>query len=1290
MKKFAVACACLTLGWAAGSAQEGRTVYKSENAKVTFFGNQTGFDYVGLSDDGRFFHGSGASGDAFILEVAKDSMEYLTGGELLRVKDWTNYASTTYTMLDGTIHKVSEEVRGAHMDLSVENVSGDLRTLFAAYFDKGQTEGGMSACGTLRVDAVSGRLLDTLAWVWPIMHGPGYMNRTFGASEDGRIVVGTSSAPFAFTNTSPVFWDLDADTSYYVGIGEDEDAKEAGTTEGVLISCNGDGTLLCGSIGDGRKARAYIIKYDRTARTFERVAVPLWVGSTSSVAYAVSENGMVVGTEAGGESSRTFIYDMNSGEKYEMTDYLRYLYGVEIPAGAVPFSTPANISDNGRVIAGTGNPGEEVPFLIELGEHQIHAVARSVSARQTRGTERVTVNWSKPLAGEYVVKGYWVYRDSVRMNAEMLDAGVLSFVDQQVPSGLHTYAVQAVYTDDVAAEYAFASAIRVTEANGCLPVQEIYSDIIYNRTVNLYWDLPSDKATSPVAKKSAAKGYQARALDVVDAFDVKNSNASAAVRIGKYIYAVAFQSNLVSVFNAETGELEKTVAVEDFKGAYDITAHGHSIYAVSYDYMVRELTVDAEDPFDIQATYWPAKAGDLTHIAYVEDEQGDYLALGAYNSILFYPVHPKNDQDTLPGSERFNFRGYSIGGSEAHDGKLYVANQNSVVHSVVDVFDLATGKKLFSEDFSRLPQVVSVVGQEGMYVSGIAKSELEDGMVILQCMVQPLSLASSNMLFDMELESWPETVGYNVYRNGVKINDAIVKGRRFSDVVYEAGTYEYTVEYVSNACTSSSEDAGVSAKAVILPIGECEKPGAVKATESNGQIIMTWKTPSVAANLVGFNIYRNGEQKAVLLNDERWLDIEKLQKDNEYVYRVEAFYDNSCVASDSVSIRPVFEGVAMPPSMTSLSARRVSDNTYDVDLSWELPYFEEPMAYGYCGEPAYGVTAREYSSIFALIGWDTASLPLFEDLYLVGMEYVVGTTHLNSLDGVVFVDNRIVHTEPVLERYKKEEWNTLYFSKVLPMKYTTELAIGYLASYDPDNLKEEDVIVFDKGPGKRAFSDILSFDGKTSTTLAAAGYDANLCINALIVRRRDLEAAASAPDPAAYLKERMVKTEMPWKVSSSSVLTDAPKTTSDAIKLVGFNVYNQDEVKLNDTLLTGFGFKLRQEVQGGMEYGYTVGAKYEGAEEQLAETLYLEDVIDLDIEQGEAFSLRVYPNPVGENLHVAGGYRTLSLTDLAGKRVGDVLENASVVPMASLQSGVYLLHFTLLDGRNMVVKVVKR
>ena len=74
----------------------------------------------------------------------------------------------------------------------------------------------------------------------------------------------------------------------------------------------------------------------------------------------------------------------------------------------------------------------------------------------------------------------------------------------------------------------------------------------------------------------------------------------------------------------------------------------------------------------------------------------------------------------------------------------------------------------------------------------------------------------------------------------------------------------------------------------------------------------------------------------------------------------------------------------------------------------------------------------------------------------------------------------------------------------------------------------------------------------------------------------------------------------------------------------------------------------------------------------------------------ETFGLRIYPNPVGEVLHVAGEYRTLFITDLIGKRIGKEWQNVESVDMTGLPGGFYLLHITLTDGRKQVLKVMKR
>ena len=427
----------------------------------------------------------------------------------------------------------------------------------------------------------------------------------------------------------------------------------------------------------------------------------------------------------------------------------------------------------------------------------------------------------------------------------------------------------------------------------------------------------------------------------------------------------------------------------------------------------------------------------------------------------------------------------------------------------------------------------------------------------------------------------------------------------------------------------------------------CAAPYDLRLLESNESAILIWSDRCFDEyGFVGFNLYRNGEQIGEKsFRNVCYTDLE-VELNTRYVYRLEAFYDYGCRASDSVEIVLTGQGTPQPPAMLETNPVKNADSAYDITLSWNLPYFEEPMAYGYCGAPVGDFTPGGSSTIFALIGWDAASRPFFEDMYLVGMEYIVGTEELISLDGVVYIDNQMRHTEPVA-RWKKDEWNTLYFSKPFSMNYNTEIAVGYIASWNVEELSSN-VLVYDAGPGKRGFSDIISLDGKTFTSLAAAGIDANLCINALIVRQRDLEAAALAPDPAAYLQRKAVR-------------VDASKTSSKEVKLLGFNVY-RDMVKLNDTLIRELSFVDRNLICRGQdkecEYEYRVSAVYEGGREEYSDYYYLflqgcdtlipkavpAPVVTVMVKRGEDVLLRgedaqtVVYYGIGENVHPTTPY----------------------------------------------------
>ncbi|MCM1532285.1 MAG: T9SS type A sorting domain-containing protein [Bacteroides sp.] len=370
-------------------------------------------------------------------------------------------------------------------------------------------------------------------------------------------------------------------------------------------------------------------------------------------------------------------------------------------------------------------------------------------------------------------------------------------------------------------------------------------------------------------------------------------------------------------------------------------------------------------------------------------------------------------------------------------------------------------------------------------------------------------------------------------------------------------------------------------------------PRELQAYESNESVVLTWSEPESTADFVGFNLYRDGR----LISQPSFIDLryrdEAVELNTRYAYRLEAFYDGGCRASDSVAIILTGQGIPQPPATLKVKALKNADSAYDVTLSWDLPYFEEPMAYGYCGMPVGGANPDPaYQTLFCCIGWNDMDL-FDEDLYLVGLEFVPGTQNFQSFSTVVFVDDKLMYSKPFNGRFYVGEWNRIYFDIVVKMKQEEEIAVGYSASCNFGVLEaaREYALVYDLGPGKRGYSDLISVDGgATFTTLNASGIDANLCINALVVRQRDLDESVAASDPQAYLQQKAVR-------------IDARKTSSKEVKLVGFNVY-RDMVKLNDTLVRDLTFVDSNLICRGQEecgYEYRVSAVYEGGQEEYSD-----------------------------------------------------------------------------------------
>lgn len=1280
-------------------------VVEGQRGTMKIFDALGGFNEVYLSRNEQFFYGKFESTNGFIYDIKNEALEVFDYG-IIAVNDLDNYVANTFAVIEGQRYDFDMQGLAAQLgggNFAIEEASADLRTLRAfcyigAYYRN------------VFIETTTGRISDTLPHPWPDYTEGGTGAMGLGMSNDAMVVAGRASAPFAYTNFSPVFWDRQIDTFYYVG-GSDRGIN----TDGSLHATNNDGSLICGDVGD----IAWVYRYDRASRSFSGTRIDPSAGNEISYAYAISEKGQVLGVDqmSGPDvySRQAFLYNMDKGEKYMLVEYLSNVYGLEAES-VIPLFTPGGISDDGRIIAGYSYRGSVwVPYLIELDSVQVHGVVRNFVANQSYGTAHVNLSWDAPIEDQYTVAGYNVYRDTVKVNTDLLASTEFSYIDYSATPGRHEYAVEAVYTDGETSGLCAPQSLLVVAVGGCLPVQEISSEVVYNRTVNLSWGLPTGRldkgeksaaalmegtrpessifllgeaAASERPEASAPKGYVPDQLDLIDVFATDGIYASSAFRAGNYYYVAQFASADILVYNAITGNLAEEVTVQGISDIYDMAYHDNTIYMVNRDQTVRELSINPDDPFDISlSNFWNTSVPALVHIAYVENPDGDdYLAMGYYDNIFYYPIGLGADSDRLPGSEKLDIDGLIISGSEYHAGRLYLADQNGANLADVVILDMESGERVSTTDLYAFPAVSEAALDGPVVIASLCKSVLPDQTVALECMLQPTY--AFNQVVSVEIESNPATVGYNVYRNGVKVNNEPIKARHFSEEILESGTYTYDIEYVSSTCTSRSSDVDVTEVVDIFPIGECYGPADLAVRETNEQAVVSWdfseEDPGIG--LVGFNVYRDGELLADLLIDLKYVDAD-IEKDRDYVYKVEAFYENSCMASDSVEVTFTFEGSAQAPSLVRVEGEKEADGTYTTQTTWDLPYFEEPMALGYCNIPYSAVSLDNFTTTYAMIGWDTASMDNFEDLYLVGMEYIIGAEVL-SLNGVVYVDDRMVYNEPNTSRIRVGDWNQLFFSQTFPMKQEMEIAVGYAISFDPNSVASAGNIVFDYGPGKAGYSDLISPDANTWYTLAGNSIDANLCINALVVRKRDLDEAVASPDPKAYIRSKarvLSPAELPMRKAAPEL--KAGKSTSESFTLQGFNVYRDGE-KINDALLTGFSFEQNGVPAG--EYEYSVGAVYAQAEEMISEPVYI-DLTGVGVEGFETASgIWVYPNPVSDVLNIEGEYRSLSVMDLGGKLVLQDVRNARTVSLEGLGNGAYFLRFVLPDGQARIIKIVKR
>lgn len=163
--------------------------------------------------------------------------------------------------------------------------------------------------------------------------------------------------------------------------------------------------------------------------------------------------------------------------------------------------------------------------------------------------------------------------------------------------------------------------------------------------------------------------------------------------------------------------------------------------------------------------------------------------------------------------------------------------------------------------------------------------------------------------------------GYNVYRNGTKLNSSLVAGTSFTGSLTSSGTYEYIVRSVNAIGVESTNSLGSS---VIYTVPAT--PLDVLASLINKVVTVTW-TPSATPGVIGYDVYRDSTKLNASLISEYSFSY-SVTSVGSYNYRVKSVHSSGTESAFSSISSVSFINPEAPTSFYS----NVSGN--GVVLTW--------------------------------------------------------------------------------------------------------------------------------------------------------------------------------------------------------------------------------------------------------------------------------------------------------------------------------------------------------------------
>jgi len=172
--------------------------------------------------------------------------------------------------------------------------------------------------------------------------------------------------------------------------------------------------------------------------------------------------------------------------------------------------------------------------------------------------------------------------------------------------------------------------------------------------------------------------------------------------------------------------------------------------------------------------------------------------------------------------------------------------------------------------------------------------QTHDYTIVLPELYPRVQNVVAELLGDDIAVSWtaPESenpIGYNIYRNGERLNTTLLTVTNFTEEGIEQGVYAYNVTAVyENNKESFAEMSNIICN--FAPPQFCETPVNLSATTKDYAITLTWDEPeNIDGILLNYNIFRDGEPISETLPEVRAFTDADMEI-GIYMYQVSAVY----------------------------------------------------------------------------------------------------------------------------------------------------------------------------------------------------------------------------------------------------------------------------------------------------------------------------------------------------------------------------------------------------------------